>query len=454
MQMMLSEITKLFGQSALEDFCITSVVTDSRKVVPGCAFICIKGENVDGHDFAALAVKNGAKLIISEKKLELDDISIVVVENSIKALGEIAKLWRERTRAKVIGVTGTAGKTTVKEILSHCLALKGKTAKNEMNFNNQIGLPISILNTDGDEDFWVMELGISEAHDMDELGQILRPDIAVILNAGAGHVEGLGQNVAKHKASLLKHLKDRFSVGIINADNENLVHEAMQIPVTKLYFSANENPIAGYSSKYLRKIKNKGLYYLNVLGEQYELTAPFVSSVGAENISAIAAVCNLCRLECGELCTGISTAKLPSQRFVIKKINNFTIIDDSYNANSLSFAKMIESASELANGENLIGIFGEMAELGELSSIEHEKLGQKIAENPFKIIFWKGKYFNEIQEALKATDIKLFALNEDFELVKNNMADFKGGVVLCKGSRSNHLEIILEKFKVWAENVI
>jgi UDP-N-acetylmuramoyl-tripeptide--D-alanyl-D-alanine ligase len=203
------------------------VQTDSRKVEPGDLFVCIKGERFDGHAYAAQAVAKGAVAVIAEIEAaqlpaELE-APVLRVENSVVALGKLAAHHRSKTKACVIGVTGTAGKTTVKEMIAAICSLAGPTAYNYKNLNNQIGLPVSMLDASGEEKFWVFEAGISQPHDMDELGAILGPNVAVIINVGPAHLEGLGDvaGVARYKSRLFHYLRPG-GVGVYSLDNHEL----------------------------------------------------------------------------------------------------------------------------------------------------------------------------------------------------------------------------------------
>ncbi|MDE7012256.1 MAG: UDP-N-acetylmuramoyl-tripeptide--D-alanyl-D-alanine ligase, partial [Mailhella sp.] len=200
-----------------ENLSFDGAAYDNRLVQKNNLFVCIKGENNDGHNFAKDAVARGASAVLAEKNPfgENPPVPVLLVENSVKALGLLAckarlRFGEDKTK-KVIGITGTAGKTSVKELIAHILSMEKdlsfnekNVAKNPLNYNTQIGMPVSILNASGKEKYWVFELGISHAEDMDELGRILWPDMAVILNAATGHSEGLGDmGVAYYKAQLL-----------------------------------------------------------------------------------------------------------------------------------------------------------------------------------------------------------------------------------------------------------
>ena len=225
---------------------VTAVATDSRAAVPGSLFVCIPGERVDGHDFAESAADRGACAVLAQHPLpafaeKRPGVPVLLVEDSVKALGQVAHAWRRTFAGKVVGLTGTAGKTTVKEVLASVLSLAGKTAKTEMNHNNQIGMPMAMLAADGGERFWVMEAGISHAGDMDELGAVMEPDLAIVLNAGTGHTEGLGrEGVAWHKTRLFTHLSPAGKA-MASADYPELARCALE-PVPRSSSSARACP--------------------------------------------------------------------------------------------------------------------------------------------------------------------------------------------------------------------
>ena len=432
---------------------ITDVVTDSRKVTPGCVFVCFPGEHVDGHDYALKAQDAGAAAIMGTRAPQAMPDGLHVpylrVEDAVKALGRMAALWRDRCAdVRVVAVTGTAGKTTVKELLAQTLALAGKTARNAANLNNQIGLPLSMLATDGDEAFWVMEVGISHEGDMDELGAIVRPDMALILNAGAGHTEGLGaRGVAWHKARLLRYVP-RGGTCLISADYPDLVREARAVRGDLLYFTAEGRPLQ-FRGATAGNEGERGRYRLNLDGRACDVLAPFRGGYGAENCIAVAAAASLLGLTPETIARGLAGAELPAQRFVREQAGPWRIIDDTYNANPLSMTRMLDAAAELAHGEGggrFIAVLGEMRELGELAVREHERLGRHLADIRPCAVFWKGGQADAVRAGLEqggyAGPMYTPADAEEFCARLNELEKGAGhgGLVLFKGSRSNALE--------------
>ncbi|OXS27851.1 MAG: UDP-N-acetylmuramoylalanyl-D-glutamyl-2, 6-diaminopimelate--D-alanyl-D-alanine ligase [Desulfovibrio sp. MES5] len=458
-----------------EHIVLTSVATDSRAVVPGSLFVCVSGCRVDGHDFAAKAVEQGAGAVLASCPLPHVAAPVFVVPDTVKALGCLAALWRDRTKARVVGVTGTAGKTTVKETLARILSLAGKTARNAMNNNNQIGMPRSVLNTDGDEDFWVMEAGISQPGDMDDLGAVLRPDLALVLNAGAAHTEGLGEKgVAWHKARLLSYLA-KGGKGLVSADYPDLAREARATGADIRFFSAAGQDAAFRASylgaapvavgegavsedgtgKDVSLAASRGKYHLWLDGTELDVIAPFRGEYGAENVAAVAAAAHMLGVDASIIAQGLADAKMPAQRFNQVQAGSWLLIDDTYNANPLSMRRMLEAAAEQAGSRPFVAVLGAMLELGEQAALEHEELGRHLARlNPAAVI-WKGSHAEDVRKGLDMAGYagiwQPVADADDFAKVWRAVqsqgleasASTSGGVALFKGSRSNKLETLM-----------
>lgn len=436
---------------------------DNRLVKEGNLFVCIKGENNDGHNFAEDAVKRGAKAILAEHNPFKDQlpVPVLLVENSVQALGKIAHAARirfgENKDHKVIGITGTAGKTSLKELISHILCIEKdlsfnetKVAKNILNYNTQIGMPISILNATGKEKYWVLELGISHPQDMHELGLILVPDMAIILNAASGHTEGLGdKGVAFYKSQILNFLP-QDGVGFVSADYPELfVHSAFNRPDTRFFSTSAKLP---YRAKFKEiNLEGFGIYDIVTPQHHFEVESVFIGNYGAENCIAACAIA----LELGfteqQIQQGIKTALPPQMRFNKYEKENWTIIDDTYNANPLSTARMIESAVALATNKDFIMVLGEMKELGDLAISEHQEIGTLLGSSNPLAIYYIGNLAEAVEEGLKKTSYKgIFkSITQKQELLDSiNSLSFKHEkhVILFKGSRSNHLEEYFNTF--------
>lgn len=448
-----------------EETVVESVGIDSRTIQPGHLFVCIKGERFDGHDFIDDVARKGVAAIVLERMPACPEavrgpdgsrIPLLLVDNSAHALGRLAHHHRIMADSKVVGITGTAGKTTIKELLAQVLSEKGSTAKSPLNKNNQLGLPLSMLAATGQEDFWIMEAGISRPGDMDDLGAILAPDLGIILNVGPGHTAGLGdKGVAHYKSRFLAHLA-KGGVGLINADYPELVRQARHNCSDLIMFSA-QGKDAPYRGGYLGpaspEFKGRGgRFRLWLDGESVEADAPSRGTVGAENTIAVAAAAHLLGLSTEQIVAGLARASLPQQRFSIEEMAGWTLIDDTYNANPLSSERMIGAAADVASGRNLILVMGEMGELGDIAQEAHQTLGKTMGRTRAKAVFWKGGFARDVEEGLAAEGWrgKFFTLPDDGETdFINDILNLGllNPVVLFKGSRLNRLERFLNTLK-------
>ncbi len=430
---------------------LAGVATDSRDCRPGCLFACIAGSNVDGHDYARQAVENGAAAILAEKDLPVTAVPVLVVPDTIRALGSIAALWRSKTRATVVCITGTAGKTTLKDLLADMLAQAGSTAKSEKNHNNQLGMALSILQATGSEKFWVMEAGISHAGDMAELGAICRPDVAIIVNAGAGHTEGLGSGgVARHKSELLKYLTPD-GTGLVSADYPDLAREAAATGAKILFFSLDAQNRAAFR---LEKISGR-LASMNLAGETCGIDLGENTGFPLETLLAAGACANFLGLNCDAIQAGFNRLKMPEHRFNLVHAGKWLIIDDTYNANPLSMRRTLETASLLARERKLplVAILGEMGELGEQAALEHRRLGGILRQISPARVFWHGNHLLDVAEGIETSPGEIATLadparfqQEILHLLASDSGFSQGCVMVFKGSRLNRMEEYLGAF--------
>lgn len=432
---------------------VDGVATDSRQVKAGNIFVCIPGEHVDGHDFAQSAAKNGAAAILAQKPVLDCGIPVLRTGDAVRAMADLAAYCRTRSKAKVACLTGTSGKTTLKEAINSIMSLAGKTACTEKNHNNQIGLPLTILNADGNEDYWIVEAGISHAGDMDYLGSIVKPDIAIILNVGPGHTEGLGdKGVAWHKTRLLRHIEPG-GIALVSADYPELQAECVLLGIKPVYFSANKNSSAPF--RVMDMDPAKGIFQLLLDSGPCEVKTPFYGVWGAETAIAAAAAARIMGAEPAHIQAGLASASLPGQRFNRIQRKDWQIFDDTYNANPLSMKRMLEAAKLRAGEQPLVCVLGEMGELGNQAQTQHFELGRKLADIKCRAVFWKGNYFEEIQKGYLGAGgneipFILAASREEFIHIWRKLSGLRllpeSGVIFFKGSRANHLENYLEDF--------
>ncbi len=434
---------QLLGSSetpSAESIEIAAVRIDSRLVKKNDVFFCIEGENFDGHNFAAAALDAGAAAVVVSRLLpELEGRRVIMVRDTVQALGRTAAYWRLKSKSRMIAVTGSAGKTTVKEMLAHVLSGSHTVHKNFMNLNNQIGLPLSMLQATGEETYWVMELGISLPGDMAELGPVALPDMAVVHNIGPAHLEGLGslENVARFKASIFEYLRPEGKA-LCCSDHELLWKAACDIADPVPFSSQDET--APYYSTLLRTLPNgSGEFLIKAGEEQAKVILPTCGAHFAENAAAVTCAAHQLGMELDEIAARLASVELPKQRFHCHPCGEWTLIDDSYNANPLSMHRAIETARNIAGDRPLVLVLGDMLELGEEAGCAHCDLGSKIAEIEPEATFYHGSHYSEV--ASNTNGSTLVPVNSPEEFMNGIHAlGLSDAVVLFKGSRSCRME--------------
>ncbi|MFP4070550.1 MAG: UDP-N-acetylmuramoyl-tripeptide--D-alanyl-D-alanine ligase [Desulfovibrionales bacterium] len=423
-----------------EERIVTHIEKDSRLVKPGDVFACIVGERFDGHNFVREAMRRGAAAVIVQRMVpELENtVPVLMVRDTVRALGSLAHTWRMQSSAQVAGITGTAGKTTLKEILGSILSGTGRTAKSYKNWNNQLGMSLSMLAAEGDEAFWVMEAGISIKGDMDELGTILRPDLAIIHNIGPAHLEGLGslEGVAEEKSRFLASLQEG-GTGLVSMDYPELFTRCRALAPEVVGFSTQDES-ARFFGRYLGRGEMGGRFMLRLDGYVFDLELPVWGEYMAENIVAAAAGAFLLKIPSEMIVKGLHAMHLPEQRFQSRSAGQWTLIDDTYNANPLSMRRAISAAADRSGKAPLVLVLGEMAELGEHSRQSHEELGEFIAASSCACVIFKGSFQEELLNGLKKRGREsIFHPVNSTSMGLRVLKDLglEGGTVLFKGSR-------------------
>ena len=434
---------------------------DTRTIKKGDTYIGIKGEKFDGSSFWKDALNNGAETVIINN-IKLNEIeeykkqnkNIIQVKDTIKAIGEMAsykmKIQKEKYNLIVVGVTGSVGKTSTKDIIANVLSKKYKVLKTEGNNNNHIGLPLTILRLQ-DEEIAVIEMGMNHLGEISYLTKIAKPDIAVITNIGTSHIGNLGsrENILKAKLEILEGM-DKKKI-VINNDNDLLnkwyLENKNNIEIhtfgikNESEFNAKNIKLKENSSEFICENKNEKINIeVPVGGEHFILNALCGLTVG-----------KLLNLNNEEIKKGIKDFKLTAKRMEINHLkNNITIINDSYNA---SYESMKASISNLKNmnGERKIAVLGDMFELGDFSEKLHKEVGTEIYKNKIDKLYLIGNYSKFIgeeaeKEGYKKENIFYFENKDElFNNLKNNLKS--GDVILIKASNGMKLFEIAEKLK-------
>lgn len=394
--------------SALDPATVVSgpVVVDSRLAGPGALFVALPGEHVDGHDFAAAAVRAGAGLVLAARELADEDgvaLPVVVVEDVEKALGDLARdvLAQLREAAvepggsglRVIGVTGSVGKTTTKDLLAQLCTAAGPTVAPEKSFNNEIGLPLTVLRADERTQYLVLEMGASGIGHLTYLTDIAAPDVAVVLVVGHAHLEGFGgiEAVARAKAELVEGLVPG-GVAVLNADDPRVVAMAAQAPGPVATFGTTAG--ADVRAVDVRVDRSGRLSFTLDVGPvppvdgdepgpraRADVTLRLVGEHHVHNALAAAAAALAVGLPLADVAAGLSAADAisPHRMHVVERPDGITVVDDSYNANPDSVRAALRALAVLAGRERRsVAVLGEMMELGAGSRAEHEAIGLQV----------------------------------------------------------------------------
>ncbi|WP_027369540.1 UDP-N-acetylmuramoyl-tripeptide--D-alanyl-D-alanine ligase [Desulfovermiculus halophilus] len=435
-----------------QDVTAASVQTDSRLVQPGDLFVCIQGERFDGHNFAREAVHKGALAVVVERPL-LDvssDVPMLLVQDSIQALADLAGYWRSQFQGRVVAVTGSAGKTTVKELIAAVLAQNAEVGRNYKNWNNRLGVALSILSMHGREDYWVLEAGVSETGEMEDLAAVLAPDLAVMINVGPAHLQGLHsvQGVAREKARLVDAVPSGGAV-VASRDYPELL-QALPEDREVVLRTFSTRPDAGGDCCVLSPVDAEGGSLRIKAGDtEIVLGLSRDRSWVAENI--LAAVCATRYLGCSgeEIQAGLDQTRLPEHRGDAVRCGQVTILDDCYNANPLSMRWALDWARKTAGTEPLVLILGEMKELGEQSEALHEELGHQAAETkPRGVLYFGGqeRAFRRGFERAGGSVMLTVQGERDFGAQWRRLG-VQSGVVLVKGSRGCALERFVQRLQ-------
>lgn len=429
---------------------IVGISIDSRSIKPDECFFAIPGDNFDGHDFIPAAIKNGAACIVSQKKSKpTGGAATLTVDSTITALGKLAAWYRKQLPAKVIAITGSAGKTTTRQIVYHCLKEHFNTFAVPKNFNNTVGLPLAVLMARPNNEILVLELASNAPGEIAQLTKIANPDIAMITNIYPVHLEGLGsiQGVIKEKSSIYKGLKSDGRL-LINADFPELVDYCRPLPCRTITFGTTEN--SQINAFNLTSAGTDGTLTI----EDREIVVPLPGLANLHNTLAAWAVCKFIGLKLQDFAGTISKLSPSKMRMQIEKTSQITIINDCYNASPASMKNALECLEKIASqhpNSRAVFICGQMAELGRQSEKFHSALGKDIAHHGVELLLAVGPFARTVIENATAAkhELQAFAFENTMHLC-DNLKEFvaEDDIVLVKGSRTAKLEEVVEKLKL------
>jgi len=429
------------GENKDRDIPVKGAVRDNRDVKKGNLFICIRGARVDGHSFADIAFEAGAACCLTEQDLPDAKGPYVKVGSTLKAIRVLSEYYRSLFKIPVIGITGSVGKTSAKELIAAVLSSKFNVLKTEMNLNNEIGVPLTLLALTDEHEVAVIEMGIRDFGDMDILAQMVRPDIFVMTKIGYSHIKELGdlQGVLRAKTEAFAYMKPD-GIAVMNGDDELLL--TYETKIEKLTYGLqkhNDVRAINIISESIDLLKfdiadNKGQFSVNLpaYGTHLATLAPGAVIIG-----------RLLGMTDDEICRGFLSYAPVEGRSNIREINNMTLIDDCYNANPNSVKAAITSMSSLPGRH--VAILGDMLNLGEHSKQMHYDTGVFAAQNNVDCLLCHGNESIDLYKGFIDScnkEAHYYPLMDD--LIEKIPAGIKkGDVILVKASRGMQFEKLL-----------
>lgn len=422
---------------------ISGVEKDSRLIKEGYLYLPFVGARVDGHDFIPQVFEKGALATLSEKDLENPEGPYIKVNSVAQALKDIAEFYREQLDCKIIGITGSVGKTSTKEIIASVLSEKFDVLKTEGNYNNEIGMPLTILKIKANHDIAVIEMGISDFEEMHRLAKVSKPDVCVITNIGTCHLENLGDRdgVFNAKTEMFDYAKKDCFV-VLNGDDDKLINVKEVNGNKPVFFGIDtDQKVTVKTYKQIGVLGTEAT--INYDGKCFDTLIPIPGYHMLYNALAATCIGVHFGMTLEEIDSGIRKLKAISGRNNIFVNNGITVIDDCYNANPMSMKASLEVLSN-ATGRK-VAILGNMFELGAKEVQLHEEVGEKAAELDIDLVICIGSLAKNIANKAKTSDneVLYYENKEDFEKRIKNIIK-KDDTVLVKASNSMKFKDIVE----------
>ncbi len=436
------------GAKEIEDKEVTCIFTDSRKAEAGGLFVPIKGARVDAHDFIERVMEKGVLATLSEKDLGEKPFPYILVKSSLTAVKDIAEFYLKQLQIPVVGITGSVGKTSTKEVIASVLAQKYNTLKTQGNFNNELGLPLTIFRLRDEHEMAVLEMGISDFGEMHRLAKIARPNTCVITNIGLCHLEFLKSRdgILKAKTEIFDYLQSDGHI-ILNGDDDKLVTVQEAKGIKPVFFG-----VENHQGIWADEIKPEGLKGISCCihagEESFSVLIPVPGKHSVYNALAATAVGLTYGLTIEEIRKGIESLQSVSGRFHIIETPEYTVIDDCYNANPISMKASLDVLTDALGRK--VAILGDMGELGADERKMHQEVGRYAAEREIDVLLCVGELSADMAEAARTvsskTQVEHFANKEDLMKELPELLE-KGDTVLVKASHFMEFGEIVEKLK-------
>jgi UDP-N-acetylmuramoyl-tripeptide--D-alanyl-D-alanine ligase len=418
------------------------VSTDTRSIRDGELFFALQGPNFDGHDYVGKARANGAAGAVVSARVE-DDIAQIAVDDAKLALGRFSAAWRRSKKARVVGITGSNGKTTLKELVAACLGSSAPTLATAGNLNNDIGMPLMLARITDEHEYAVLEMGANHAGEIAYLASLAKPDIVVITNAAAVHLEGFGsiEGVARAKGEILE-LADRPAAAILNADDEYYEYWSSLVEDTaSLSFGLCES--ADIRADNIEVSAAGSLFDLHLPNASMAISLPLPGLHNVRNACAAAAVAVALGIDSEHIRSALENISPVKGRLQpLAGINDCTLFDDSYNANPLSVAAAAEFLAGL-DGESWL-VLADMKELGEGAEDLHREVGASARESGVNRLFALGDLSRHCVEGFGSGA----TWYPDIDALLRDVGQVGSSVnILVKGSRSMQMERVVDALR-------
>ena len=452
----LEEIEKMSGGDSLDDkyrdIVISGVSIDSRSIKDENLFIPLIGENFNGHNFIETILDKGVRAALwnRDEPLPDEDIPLILVDDTTEALQTLASSYLKRTGPKVVAITGTNGKTSTKDIVASLLKTKYKTHKTKGNFNNGIGLPLTIMGMENDTEMIVLEMGMDAFGQIELLTKIAPPDAAAITNIGAAHLEGLitRENIARAKLEILKGLKDD-SLFIYYGDDDMLKAEVESIKSNNKIKTFGISDCNDYQPEIISMDETGSLFRLKT-PKTDELFLPMLGAHQVLNATAAIAIAEYFGITSQNIKKGLLNIEKTGMRNELVKCDRFTILDDSYKSNPESVRAALETLYTIKGYSQKIAVLGDMLGLGDGEIDMHREIGSEIIEENIDLLFTIGEFGKHIYEAAKSnlSSGNIFHFDDKDELAKKIKEKSQdNALILVKASRSLAMEEVVDKLK-------
>lgn len=443
--MKLSEVAKAIGAQPPEtDIDVLDVCIDSRSITPGCLFVAIRGENFDGHSFVRTALETGAAAAVCSTKIPDAPGPVLAVRDTRAALAALAAYNRERYRIPVVGLTGSVGKTTSKDMVAAVLRRRYKTTATEGNLNNEIGLPRMCLRIDGATEAAVLEMGMSDFGEISRLTRIARPTIGLITNIGVSHIERLGsrEGILKAKMEILEGMAADAPL-VLNGDDDMLRSALPGLENRQVILYGVENSDVDCLAHDIEQLEDGLRFSLTYKGETRRISLPTIGMHNVYNACAAFVCGTLAGVSPDEAVKGLAEYIPDGRRQRIVRRDGITIIEDCYNASPDSIRASLKVLSSLDCPGRRIAVLGDMLELGDYARRAHHDCGVCAAENGVDVLLAYGSnamYY--LEGAVERVEGRLY---DDKQALADDLAAMlrEGDAVLFKASRGMRFEEII-----------